>query len=162
MQIGNRLRCYPTQAQQNVLLQWIGCQRFIYNAKVGEDRYYRSFARKSLDHTGQFAPIDQQYSQFKDAELTPWLSEVPSQLLRNGAVKCILGDGVTKKKVKRVGITKQKVGAGCSEPAGETQPTSRGDVGKSSGWQHLGVHVCETRNPCYSASLAAGDFIRKT
>lgn len=87
MQIGNRLRCYPTQAQQNVLLQWIGCQRFIYNAKVGEDRYYRAFARKSLEHTGQFAPIDQQYSQFKNAELTPWLSEVPSQLLRNGAVK---------------------------------------------------------------------------
>ncbi len=87
MQIGNRLRCYPTQAQQNVLLQWIGCQRFIYNAKVGEDRYFRAFARKSLDHIGEFAPIDQQYSQFKDAELTPWLSEVPSQLLRNGATK---------------------------------------------------------------------------
>ena len=87
MQIGNRLRCYPTQAQQSVLLQWIGCQRFIYNAKVGEDRYYRAFARKSLEHTGQFAPIDQQYSQFKDDALTPWLSEVPSQLLRNGATK---------------------------------------------------------------------------
>ena len=87
MQIGNRLRCYPTPAQQNKLLQWLGCQRFIYNAKVGEDRYYRQFARKSLCHTGQFAPIDQQYSQFKDPELTPWLSEVPSQLLRNGATK---------------------------------------------------------------------------
>ena len=87
MQIGNRLRCYPTQTQQSLLLQWIGCQRFIYNAKVGEDRYYRAFARKSLEHTGQFAPIDQQYSQFKDDVLTPWLSEVPSQLLRNGAAK---------------------------------------------------------------------------
>ncbi|MDD2610101.1 MAG: transposase [Giesbergeria sp.] len=87
MQIGNRFRCYPTPAQEKVLLQWIGCQRFIYNAKVQEDRYFRTFARKSLDHTGQFAPIDQQYSQFKHPELTPWLSEVPSQLLRNGAAK---------------------------------------------------------------------------
>jgi putative transposase len=85
MQIGNRLRCYPTPAQAQTLLQWIGCQRFIYNAKVVEDQYFRRFARKSLAHTGEFAPIDQQYSHFK-TELTPWLSEVPSQVLRNGAV----------------------------------------------------------------------------
>ena len=85
MQIGNRFRCYPTPAQAQTLLQWIGCQRYVYNAKVGEDQYFRCFARKSLAHTGQFAPIDQQYSHFK-TELTPWLSEVPSQILRNGAV----------------------------------------------------------------------------
>lgn len=85
MQIGNRFRCYPTKEQEKILLQWIGCQRFIYNAKVSEDRYFRAFAKKSLTHTGQFAPIDQQYSQFK-TELTPWLSDVPSQILRNGAV----------------------------------------------------------------------------
>ena len=48
MQIGNRFRCYPTPAQAQTLLAWIGCQRFIYNAKVGEDRYFRAFARKSL------------------------------------------------------------------------------------------------------------------
>ena len=63
----------------------IGCQRNIYHSKVGEDQYFRRFARKSLQHTGQYAPIDQQYSQFK-TELTPWLSEVPSVVLRNGAV----------------------------------------------------------------------------
>jgi putative transposase len=84
MQIGNRLRCYPTPAQAQTLLQWIGCQRYIYNAKVGEDQYFRRFARKSLTHTG-YAPIDQQYRQFK-TELTPWLFEVPSQVLRNGAL----------------------------------------------------------------------------
>lgn len=84
MQIGNKFRCYPTPVQAQTLLQWIGCQRHIYNAKVSEDRYYRRFARKSLAHTGEYAPIDQQYSQFK-SELTPWLSEVPSQLLRNGS-----------------------------------------------------------------------------
>jgi len=85
MQIGNRFRCYPTSAQEQILLQWIGCQRYIYNAKVREDQYFRRFARKSLQHAGQYAPIDQQYSQFK-TELTPYLSEVPSVLLRNGAV----------------------------------------------------------------------------
>jgi putative transposase len=85
MQIGNRFRCYPTPAQAQTLLQWIGCQRFVYNAKVREDQYFRSFARKSLSHAGQFAPIDQQYSHFK-SDLTPWLSEVPSILLRNGTV----------------------------------------------------------------------------
>ena len=85
MQIGSRFRCYPTPDQEQTLLQWIGCQRFIYNAKVGEDRYFRSFARKSLSHIGEFSPIDQQYSQFK-TEQTPWLSEVPSVVLRNGAV----------------------------------------------------------------------------
>lgn len=84
MQIGHRFRCYPTAAQAHTLVQWIGCQRFIYNAKVAEDRYFRCFAGKSRAHTGQYAPIDQQYSHFK-TELTPWLSEVPSQILRNGA-----------------------------------------------------------------------------
>ena len=85
MQIGNRFRCYPTPVQEQTLLRWIGCQRYIYNAKVREDQYFRRFARKSLQHAGQYAPIDQQYSQFK-TELTPWLSEVPSHILRNGAV----------------------------------------------------------------------------
>lgn len=85
MQIGNRFRCYPTPAQAQTLLQWIGCQRHIYNAKVREDQYFRRFARRSLQHAGHFAPIDQQYSHFK-TDLTPYLSEVPSIILRNGAV----------------------------------------------------------------------------
>lgn len=85
MEIGNKFRCYPTPVQAQALLQWIGCQRHIYNAKVQEDQYYRRFARKSLQHVGLYAPLDQQYSQFK-SELTPWLSDIPSQILRNGAV----------------------------------------------------------------------------
>ena len=86
MQTGIRLRCYPTPAQAKTLAQWIGCQRHTYNAKVGEDRYFRTFARKFLSHAGEFAPVDQQYSYFK-TNLTPWLSAVPSQILRNGAYK---------------------------------------------------------------------------
>lgn len=86
MQSGLRFRLYPTPEQASSLLRWIGCQRFIYNAKVNEDRYFRTFARKSLQHAGQFAPQDQQYSHFI-TEATPWLREVPSQVLRNGAVR---------------------------------------------------------------------------
>jgi len=65
MQIGNKFRCYPTAAQEQTLLQWIGCRRNIYNSKVREDQYFRRFARKSLQHAGQYAPIGQQYSQLK-------------------------------------------------------------------------------------------------
>ncbi|HEX7371055.1 MAG TPA: transposase [Rhodanobacteraceae bacterium] len=87
MQAGFRFRCYPTRVQQATLVRWIGCQRFIYNAKVGEDRYFRRFASKALSLAGQRSPVDQQYSQFKSADLTPWLAEVPSVILRNGAVR---------------------------------------------------------------------------
>ncbi len=85
MQIGNKFRCYPSPAQEQVLLQWIGRQRNIYYSKVYEDQYFRPFAQNSLQHAGQYAPIDPQYSQFK-TELTPYLSEVPSVILRNDAV----------------------------------------------------------------------------
>ena len=86
-QTGFRFRCYPTPAQAQILLRWIGCQRFIYNAKVTEDRYYRTFGRKALGLPEQYPPVDQQYSRHVDAVLTPWLKEVPSQVLRNGAVR---------------------------------------------------------------------------
>lgn len=86
MSQGFKFRAYPTPQQAHALVQWIGCQRVIYNAKVQEDRYFRSFARKSLTHTGQFAPQDQQYAHFISDE-TAWLREVPSVILRNGAVR---------------------------------------------------------------------------
>ncbi|MHB8621920.1 MAG: helix-turn-helix domain-containing protein [Sulfuricaulis sp.] len=84
MQIGNQFRLYPDRAQAKTLQHWIGCQRYLYNAKVREDIYFRRFARKSLQHAGQRTPIDQQYCRFK-TELTPFLSEAPSVVLRNGA-----------------------------------------------------------------------------
>ena len=73
--------------QSDILAQWMGCQRFIYNAKVAEERYFRTFRNHSLSLTGLQSPIDQQYSQFKDKELTPFLYNVPSQILRNGATR---------------------------------------------------------------------------
>ena len=63
----------------------MGCARSIWNAKVEEERYYRTYARKYCT-IGTYAPIDQTTSQFKSKELSPWLSECPSQILRNSAV----------------------------------------------------------------------------
>lgn len=87
MQTGVRLSCNPPSELRHTLAQWMGCQRFIYTAKVVEDRYFRTFQRKTLSLTGVYPPSDQQYSQFKDKELTPWLYEVPSEILRNGTVR---------------------------------------------------------------------------
>ena len=86
MQTGNKFRIYPTPEQQQILLRWIGCQRFIYNAKVGEDRYFRRFSRKSPALCGVPIPRDQQYAHFI-TEQTAFLREVPAVLLRNGAYR---------------------------------------------------------------------------
>ena len=71
-----------------MLPQWIGCQRVIYNAKVDEDRE-RAAAWHAATAQGQ-TPIptrpDQAYAHLKTAD-RPWLAEVPSQVLRNGAVR---------------------------------------------------------------------------
>jgi putative transposase len=83
---GYRFRLYPNQEQQQILLRWIGCQRLIYNAKVQEDRYFRRFAQHMVGTAGEPIPVDQQYSQFITNK-TAFLKQVPSQILRNGAVK---------------------------------------------------------------------------
>lgn len=86
MQTGFKFKAYPSQTLAAILLQWIGSQRFIYNAKVREDRYFRAWQRKTLALTGMQPPVDQQYAQFK-TELTPWMRQIPSQVLRNGAYR---------------------------------------------------------------------------
>ena len=85
MLTGIKLRANPTSHQKLILSQWMGCARSIWNAKVEEERYYRTYARKYCT-IGTYAPIDQTTSQFKSKELSPWLSECPSQILRNSAV----------------------------------------------------------------------------
>lgn len=83
-QCGVKFIAYPTEEQKLVLSQWMGCARFIYNAKCEQDEYYRKFQRNSLSLTGESVPIDRTYSQFK-TELTPWLEDCPSQILRSSA-----------------------------------------------------------------------------
>lgn len=85
MLLGIQLRAHPTNKQKLTLSQWMGCARFIWNAKCDEERYYSTFARKYYP-IGIYAPIDQKTAQFKNKELTPWLFECPSQIIRNVAV----------------------------------------------------------------------------
>lgn len=83
MLTGCKFKANPTSEQKCVLSQWMGCARFIWNAKCEENRYLCSFARRYLP-LDTFPSIDQTYSQYK-TELSPWLFQVPSQILRNSA-----------------------------------------------------------------------------
>ena len=51
-----------------------------------EDRYFRAFKRKFITNAGARIPIDQKYSHLIGPDTT-WLRDVPSQILRNGAVR---------------------------------------------------------------------------
>ncbi|OUM00745.1 RNA-guided endonuclease InsQ/TnpB family protein [Variovorax sp. JS1663] len=89
---GFEFRAYPSKVVQSILLRWIGCQRFIYNARVREDHYFRTMQRKRLALVGQYPEQDQSYARYigdgngNPEEDTRWLREVPPQLLRNGVV----------------------------------------------------------------------------
>ena len=78
------LRAYPTSAQKNILSQWMGCARTLWNAKCDDERYMTRFALKYCP-LGTYAPVDQTYAQYKNKECTPWLFECPSQVLRHAA-----------------------------------------------------------------------------
>lgn len=82
MLMGIRLQAHPTEGQKPILSRWMGCARYVWNAKCDEDRYLSRFAKKYLP-VKTYAPFDQTYSQYKDKELSPWLFECPSQILRN-------------------------------------------------------------------------------
>ena len=82
MLTGVRFRAYPKAEQKSRLSQWMGCARFIWNAKCEEDHYLRSFAKKYLP-VGVFPEINQKFAQYKNPELSHWLSDCPSQVLRN-------------------------------------------------------------------------------
>lgn len=81
MENGRKFRCFPTKQQEQFLLMCQGHQRFIYNAKVREDLH----AKEVFKTYGVPSSPNQEYSKFITEE-TPWLREVPSQILRNGAV----------------------------------------------------------------------------
>jgi putative transposase len=102
LQSGVRFRAYPDPGLAFMLARWIGCQRFIYNGKVNEDRLFAAQRRLEMasGNVEVQTPLDQAYSQFKDRELTPWLYEVPSQILRNGAVRWM---SARQRQLKRLG-----------------------------------------------------------
>lgn len=82
---GISLQAHPTKKQKKILSQWMGCARFIWNAKCDEDRYLMAFSRRYLP-IGTYPRVDQKYSQYKNIERSPWLFDCPSQILRNSAV----------------------------------------------------------------------------
>jgi len=81
---GFKSSIYLKPYQKRKLDLWGGGSNFIWNAKCQEDKYLRSFAQKYLP-IGTYPKIDQTYSQYKNKELSPWLSKCPSQILRNSA-----------------------------------------------------------------------------
>ena len=83
MLTGIKLKSTPKPKQKQTLSQWMGCARFIWNAKCEENEYLTKFSRRYLP-VRTYPPVDQKYSQYK-TELSPWLSECPSQILRNSA-----------------------------------------------------------------------------
>lgn len=90
LQSGIRFKAYPTPIQAGVLARWIGCQRFVYNGKVEEDQLFAAQRRMDMrdyPFNPLPTPLDNTYSHFKDEELTPWLSEVPSQVLRQAVCR---------------------------------------------------------------------------
>ncbi|MBF0206133.1 MAG: transposase [Oligoflexia bacterium] len=84
MLTGIKFLAKPSTEQKIRLSQWMGCARVIWNAKCEEDEYLRKFSVRYLP-VGTYPPIDQTFSQYK-TELTPWLKDCPSQILRNSAV----------------------------------------------------------------------------
>ncbi len=109
MNEGKKFRIYPTKEQIKTLSQWIGHQRFIYNTKVQEDRYFRNFKSKSLSLVGEEISCDQKYSQFIGAD-SAFLKEVPSQILRNGAYRWMSGYQRFFKKLSKRPTIKRKHG----------------------------------------------------
>jgi putative transposase len=90
VQSGARVHANPHPELAQSLRRWIGAQRFIFSAKLEEERLFAAQRRMVLrDHPGALVttPLDRLCGQFKDDELMPWLSEVPSQVLREGTYR---------------------------------------------------------------------------
>lgn len=81
MLTGIRFQAKPSATQKLKLNQWMGCARFIWNAKTEENRYFKKFADKFTTKNKLWEAYDQSYSHFKDKELSPWLFQCPGGIL---------------------------------------------------------------------------------
>jgi len=82
---GIKMRARPTSRQKQVLSEWMGCARLIYNGKCDEQEYFSQFKRRFSAFAGEKIPVDQAYSQLK-TESSLFLKDCPSEILRNSAV----------------------------------------------------------------------------
>lgn len=78
---GIRLKASPTAAQKQTLSQWMGCVRYIWNAKTREEKEIRK--ELNSKETQKYPEINSCYAHLKSKEETPWLFECPSVILRN-------------------------------------------------------------------------------
>jgi putative transposase len=81
---GIKMRAWPTSYQKQVLSQWMGCSRLIYNGKCDEQEYFFRFKCRFPELTGEKIPVDRAYAQFK-TEQSHFLSRCPSEILRGSA-----------------------------------------------------------------------------
>jgi putative transposase len=82
---GIKMRAWPTSYQKLTLSQWMGCSRLIYNGKCDEQEYFFKFKCRFPELTSEKIPVDQAYSHFK-TEVSTFLNECPSEILRNSSV----------------------------------------------------------------------------
>ncbi|MDV7106025.1 helix-turn-helix domain-containing protein [Vibrio sp. TH_r3] len=66
-----KLRVNPTSNQKLVLRLWTDCARNIWNTKIDEEKYYRTFTREYYP-INTYTTIDQKASQFKSKDLLSW------------------------------------------------------------------------------------------
>jgi putative transposase len=92
-QTARKFRLYPTPAQAQTLRAWEGSARFVYNAKLEEDRYRFWLKRRAIlspswrqsdPMLSKEGGIDQKTAHLK-GEQTAFLSHVPAVVLRNAA-----------------------------------------------------------------------------
>ena len=74
---GIRLLAHPNNQQKKVLSQWMGCARYIWNAKTHQEKEQRRILKKQ----NIYPKLDKSYAHFKDKEETPWLFDCPSVIL---------------------------------------------------------------------------------
>ncbi len=79
---GIRLQAHPIDHQKKILSQWMGCARYIWNAKTSEEKEQRLILSKQEI----YPKLDQSYAHFKNKEETPWIFDCPSVPLRNSIV----------------------------------------------------------------------------
>ena len=84
MLLGLKMQASPTPEQKQILSQWMGGGRVIWNAKCEQWKYESVFARKYLP-VKTYAEVDASYAQFKDDELTPYLARIPAEILKSAA-----------------------------------------------------------------------------
>ena len=67
---GIKLKANPNNHQKTILSQWMGCARYIWNAKVIEDKEQRE--KLNSKATKKYLSVDQTYSKYKNKTTTPW------------------------------------------------------------------------------------------